>query len=192
MEQLNVILRSEELFAREVALGVIVTRPLKSWWYVIPGMFIFDFLRRQKAIRQYSQEYMLPRRHALYCAKALVDGIGRDQIEEQSEAHVSGWPKANCNTAEAPRRFQSQVIELLITHYRKLLAAGGKSYTDMLASAYPDRTELEQYMDRLNRLEQNRDGSIPDGAIKGDHGHQLKAIRNQVTMRRERLIDEVY
>ena len=92
MQQFELILKSETLFAREVALGVVVTRPLNSWYYLIPGMFIIDFLRRQKAIRQYSRDYLFPRRHALYCAKELMDGISREQIKARTAApafHIS-------------------------------------------------------------------------------------------------------
>jgi hypothetical protein len=46
MEKYKMILMTEEKMAREVTLGVIVTRPLTVWHYIIPGMFIIDFLRR--------------------------------------------------------------------------------------------------------------------------------------------------
>lgn len=192
MQQFELILKSEALFAREVALGVVVTQPLKSWCYLIPGMFIIDFLRRQKAIRQFSQEYLFPRRHALYCAKALMDGMDREQIEALNAAHVAQWPKAHRGEAEASRSLQLQVIELLIPHYRKLLAAQGGTYLHLLASAYPQREELKLFLESLNRLEQNRDRTLPEEEMGGRWSRSMDAIHSQVDMRRSRLIDEVY
>ena len=58
MEKYNMILAAEEQFAREVTLGVIVTRPLTVWHYIIPGMFIIDFLRRGSAIRRYNKHFI--------------------------------------------------------------------------------------------------------------------------------------
>jgi hypothetical protein len=193
MQQFELILKSETLFAREVALGVVVTQPLKSWCYLIPGMFIIDFLRRQKAIRQFSREYLFPRRHALYCAKALMDGMGREQIEAWNAAHVAQWPtKAHPGKAEASRSLQLQVIELLIPHYRKLLAAQGGTYLRLLASAYPERQELKRFLEGLNRLEQDRDRNMPEEEMGSRWSRHIDTIHNQVDMRRTRLIDEVY
>ena len=44
MDKYDIILSAEEQFAREVTLGVIVTRPLTLWHSIIPGMFVIDFL----------------------------------------------------------------------------------------------------------------------------------------------------
>ena len=192
MQQFELILKSEMLFAREVALGLVVTRPLKSWTYLIPGMFIIDFLRRQKAIRQFSQEYMYPRKHALYCAKALMEGLSKEQMDARTETCVAQWPNPNLKNAEASRDLQLSVIELLIPHYQKLLAAEGGSFTELLASAYPNRSGLQQLMNRLNRLEMDRDHALPEENMSGRWNHQFDAIHTQVEMRRSRLIDEVY
>ena len=37
MEKYTIIVNAEEQFAREVTLGVIVTRPLTVWHSIIPG-----------------------------------------------------------------------------------------------------------------------------------------------------------
>lgn len=192
MQQFELILTSEALFAREVALGVVVAQPLKSWCYLIPGMFIIDFLRRQKVIRQFSREYLFPRRHALYCAKALMDGMGREQIEARNADHVAQWPKDHHGEAKASRSLQLQVIELLIPHYQKLLAAEGGTYLQLLASAYPQRQELKRFLESLNRLEQDRDRKLTEEEMSGRWSRNIDAIHSQVDMRRSRLIDKVY
>jgi hypothetical protein len=192
MHQSELILKSEALFAREVALGAAVTRPLKTWCYLIPGMFIIDFLRRQKAVRQFTRAYLFPRRQALYCAKAAMDGIGREQLEDQSKAHVAQWPGDNQGTAKESRALQFQVIELLIPHYRKLLTTRGSTYPQLLANAYPERKGLERFFEHLYRLERSRDSALPKVMKDGLWHRQLDAIHNQVDIRRKRMLDEVY
>ena len=85
MEKYDLILAAEEQFAREVTLGVIVQRPLTVWQYLIPGMFIIDFLRRGSAIRQYTRHFMYPRKLAIDTAQATIQGqdeaILRSHIE---------------------------------------------------------------------------------------------------------------
>ena len=78
MDKYNIIVNAEEQFAREVTLGVIVTRPLTAWYYIIPGMFIIDFLRRGSAIRQYTKHFMFPRKLALDAA------VGKMQTEDEA------------------------------------------------------------------------------------------------------------
>ena len=72
MDKCDIIMNAEEQFAREVTLGVIVTRPLTAWHTIIPGFFIVDFLRRGSAIRQYTKHFMFPRKLALDAAVAVT------------------------------------------------------------------------------------------------------------------------
>jgi hypothetical protein len=60
MEKYEMILFAEEALARQVALGVIVTSPLTVWHYLIPFMFIFDFLRRNTILRRYAKHFLFP------------------------------------------------------------------------------------------------------------------------------------
>ena len=74
MEKYDLILNAEAQFAREVTLGAIVARPPSAWSYLIPGMFIIDFLRRGSAIRKYTRHFMFPRKLALDAARAVSHG----------------------------------------------------------------------------------------------------------------------
>ena len=72
MEKYDLILSAEEQFAREVTLGAIVARPPSAWFYLIPGMFIIDYLRRGSAIRKYTRHFLFPRKLAVYAARAVI------------------------------------------------------------------------------------------------------------------------
>ena len=58
MDKYHMILDGERQFAREVTLGVIVSRPQPVWRYILPGMFILDFLSRNRQIREYARVYV--------------------------------------------------------------------------------------------------------------------------------------
>lgn len=68
------ILDEEESFARAVALGVHVKRPLSTWHFLLPGMFIFDFLRRSIEIKRYGDLFLFPRKLALNGALEMIKG----------------------------------------------------------------------------------------------------------------------
>ena len=68
------ILGAEESFARRVVLAEIVTRPVKPLLQLIPGMFIFDFLKRTTEIKRYSQYFLFPRKLAMDLSLQIIDG----------------------------------------------------------------------------------------------------------------------
>ena len=85
MDKFDILLNAEEQFAREVTLGVLYLRPLSVWHYLIPGMFIIDFLRRGSAIRKYTETFMFPRKLALSAARDLCGGKSRTGLDAQLE-----------------------------------------------------------------------------------------------------------
>lgn len=75
------ILDEEESFARVVALGIHVKRPLSTWHFFLPGMFIFDFLRRSSEIKRYGDLFLFPRKLAL---EAAFNMIKKDLNKEEA------------------------------------------------------------------------------------------------------------
>jgi hypothetical protein len=192
MQNFDLILKSEEQFAREVALGVVVTRPLKGWLYLIPGMFIIDFLRRQRCIRRFSTAYMYPRRQALSGAMALLEGVEPEQVHHQLDSAVRQWLPAQAGDSTHLHAHQMHVLQRLIDHYQKLLTAEGGTYIELLRNAYKNRTALANELMRLNELEEKRDQCMPNTALDDDQQRHCSAIQSQVSMRRTRLIDAVF
>lgn len=192
MQQLDLIIKSEEQFAREVALGVVVTRPLKSWLYFIPGMFIVDFLRRQGAVRRYLNEYMAPRRPAIYAAKAIMEGEDSEQVHAQIESQPDLGRTAGQGKTEHLKQSQFDLIEMLIKHYSKLLAAEGIDYIQLLRNAYKDKASLEAELSGLNELEIKRDQCMVHFDADDHQKRTYNAIHGQVAMRRKQLVEAVF
>ena len=116
------ILMTEEQMAREVTLGVIVTRPLTVWHYIIPGMFIIDFLRRGSALRKYTEHFMFPRKRAIDAVQALAQGQDEDAVSSRLENETRLWLSRD--------RFQEHIDELTAAEAdvdRELIAKLGES-----------------------------------------------------------------
>jgi hypothetical protein len=76
MDKYQIITSAEEQFAREVTLGVMIQRPLPALLYIIPGIFLIEYLRRGTAVRKYTKHFMFPRKLALLSAENMKSARG--------------------------------------------------------------------------------------------------------------------
>ncbi len=187
------ILMAEEKMAREVTLGVIVTRPLTVWHYLIPGMFIIDFLRRGSALKKYTEHFMFPRKQAVDAAQALAQGQSEADVFERVENDTQAW--LSSLDLYSPGLLQKQVnaIKLLADHYGKLLKEEGYSVYALIKAAYQTRENLQGFFDELTAAEAEVDREL---VAKMGENEKLKekilAEQNQLKERREKIIEEVF
>ena len=153
-------MEEEYSLAREVALGVIIKKPLKAWLYIIPGIFIVDFLRRGKEIRRYGDHYMFPRKLAL-------ESIHYDAENNKMDDIMSGHERAISNRLTALKLFSEEIknmhialIKFLIGHYQKLIEANGKTFADLVNEAYKDRGQYNAFIEKLSSLEKDIDNAM--------------------------------
>ena len=193
MEKYKMILAAEEKMAREVTLGVIVTRPLTVWHYIIPGMFIIDFLRRGSALRKYSEHFMFPRKLAIDAAQALARGEDKSTLFPHIENETRSW--LNSLDLYTPGLLQAQlaVIKLMVDHYAKLLKEDGYSVYALIKKAYESRQNLQGFIDELTAAEAEVDRELI--AKKGETEKlkaKISAEQEQLKERREKIIEEVF
>ena len=102
VRQKALILGGEESFARAVALGVTVKRPVSAYHFLLPGMFLFDFLRRSSETKRYSELFLFPRKLALEGAFDLLNGKSKKGLLSQAEEGIKRWKvKTNREKANA-------------------------------------------------------------------------------------------
>jgi len=193
MEKYSMILAAEEQFAREVTLGVIVSRPQTAWLVFIPGMFIFDFLRRGSAIRQYTRHFLFPRRLAIDAARSRLQEQGQSSERSLIEEDVTRWLNALNLYSQALLKFQMKAIDLLTDHYLKLLQAEGNSYPGLIDNAYEDRENFEDFINQITTAEDEIDEAILEKV--GDNPkikEKLLAEKEQVGIRRRKLMEEIF
>jgi len=193
MQKEERILWAEEQFAREVTLGVVIQKPLSVFNYLIPGMFIINYLRRGSAIRQYTKHYLFPRKLAMNASRDLLKGEERALLDSQIAAEIENWLKALNLYSEDLAQAQKVVIDLLIEHFRKLLEAEGVNYYDLIENTYKTRNDYMSYIDKLSSAEKEIDQAIikkvgPSRKLK----EKLRAEEQQVDMRRKKILEEIF
>ena len=189
----KVILEAEESFARAVALGVHVKRPLSAWHFILPGMFIFDFLRRSSETRRYSVLFLFPRKLALDGALDIIKGEDRKKIVSQIEDGMKQWLSSLNLYSEKLLRRHMEEIYLLIDHYSKLLHAEGNSYPALVKNAYQTRGHYEAYLHRLTAAEQEVDRAIAE--IRNETKEiweRLRAEQIQVMELRTKEVNQIF
>ena len=193
MEKHKMILMAEEKLAREVTLGVIVTRPLTVWHYIIPGMFIIDFLRRGSALRKYTESFMFPRRLAVDAAQALAQDELEADILEHIENETRAWLSSLDLYTDGLLQAQVNAIQLLKDHYGKLLGEEGYSFYALIKAAYQNRENLEAFFDQLSAVEAEVDRELVAKLGESDKlKTKIKAEQDQLKDRRATIIEEVF
>ena len=193
MEKPKMILIAEEKLAREVTLGVIVTRRLTVWHYIIPGMFIIDFLRRGSALKKYTENFLFPRKLAVDAAQALAQGEPEADVFEHIENDTRVW--LNSLDLYSPGLLQAQVgaIKLLADHYSQLLKEDGLSVYALMKAAYQNQENLQTFFEELTAAEAEVDRELL--AKKGENEklkEKILAEQKQLEERRAKIIEEVF
>lgn len=189
----KVILEAEESFARAVALGVHVKKPLSAWRYILPGMFIFDFLRRSSETRRYSDLFLFPRKLALNGALDILNAEDRKKILSQIDEKMREWLSSSNLYSEILHRKHMDEIDLLVDHYAKLLHAAGNNYLTLVKNAYGTQPQYEAYLQQLSSSEQEVDRAIAE--IQGETEEiwgRLRAEQVQVMELRNKEVHQIF
>jgi hypothetical protein len=193
MNRFDRITAAEEQFAKEVVLNVLYLRPPKMWQNLIPGMFIFDFLRRNRAVRRFSKKYMFPRQLAMDGLREFSGGADTESVSRRIRERIEAELQPLQLPSPALARAYQQLVDLLTGHYKRLLQAQGESYDELVRNAYPTIAEYEEHLKHLTAAESEIDRFIleavgPGGSLS--EGLQLEA--DQVAQRRRKVLERIF
>ena len=193
MDKYNLILSAEKQFAREVTLGVIVQQPLSAWHYLIPGMFIIDFLRRNTAISRYTKHFLFPRKLAMDAAQRLLRDDKKPALDAQIEVEIGNWLKALNLYSQKLAQAQKAAVDVLTDHYLKLLEADGSGYFDLIENAYHSREAYEAHLRRLSLSENEVDRAIIAQLGENERlKEKLLLETQQVELRRNKILEDIF
>ena len=193
MNNYDMIVSAEEAFARRVALGVIVTMPLSVWHYLIPFMFVFDFLRRSSVISRYTRHFMFPRKLAIDAAQEISNGENRENRLSRIEEKIKEWLNSLNLYSRGLHRSQMEVVNLLIGHYSKLLNADGDTYNSLVKNTYNHRENYEVYLSQLASSEKEVDRAIIETLGETEKlREKIVAEQQQVEKQREKNLAEIF
>jgi len=193
MSKYDTIMGAEEQFAREVALRVIYLKPQTAWYYLIPGMFIFDFLRRGSIIRKYTETFMFPRKLALEAARSLGANQSRTAIDPHLDSEIKTWLTAHHLESQDLALAQKATVDLLVAHYARLLQSEGQTYYDLIENAYPSREDFEDHLRQITAAENKVDQAILERV--GDKPEILQKLQleaQQVQNRRQKILEDIF
>jgi hypothetical protein len=189
----ELIMAAERQFAREVTLGVIVQQPLSVWHFLLPGMFIIDFLRRTSAISRYTKHFMFPRQMALDAARQLLQGYEKTGLYSRLTADIQAWLKSLHLDSPQLIHAQRHAVELLIAHYGKLLSAEGNSHLELIENAYGSRQAYEAHVRELAAAEAEIDRAIIEKMGNNEKlEEKLRLEAQQLELRRNRILETIF
>jgi hypothetical protein len=193
MEKYDVIVAAERQFAREVTLGVIVARPLTAWYYLIPGFFIIDYLRRASAIRQYTTHFMFPRQLAMDAAAAEMRGENIESMRSDLEDKTRIWLESLKLYSPDLVMAHLELIEVLAAHYLKLLNADGDSMNLLIEHAYQDGADFQQFIQAVTAAENEVDRQVM-AHLGGNEKvkEKMEAEQAQIAKRRNKILEAVF
>ena len=195
MDKYDIIVAAEQQFAREVTLGVIVTRPLTVWHSIIPGFFIIDFLRRGSAIRQYTKYFMFPRKLAIDAAVAEMQGEGENAESTGSDLadNIRIWLESLNLYLPDLVKAHVDLIKILAAHYLKLLNADGDTMYLLIENAYQNNEHFKQFIETIAPAENEVDRQVIE-QLGGNEKvkEKIMAEQQQIAKRRQKILAEIF
>lgn len=193
MDTYDIILDAETRFAKEVALGVIYQQQPSAWYYLLPGMFIIDYLRRGTAISRYTKHFMFPRKLALDASRSLMKSQEKSEIDSRIESDVEHWLSGLKLQSQELLQAQKRAIDLLIEHYLKLQNARGDSINELIENAYRSRGAYESHVRELTSAEADIDRAIIESIANNEKLiEKLQLEARQVEMVRKKIIENIF
>ena len=147
MNNHDIIWGFEEQFAREVALGSVLSEPQPVWRTLIPGMFIIDQLKRLKRSRTFSARYLFVRGLA-FNQLVRAAGVG-SSVSDEIATELIRCAKKYGPVSKDPLKLQKELkalVILLSDHYHQLLKAEGNTWFQLTAATYPDQNTYDDFL----------------------------------------------
>lgn len=156
----DIILSQEESFARVVAIKMIIMKPLTLWHYLMPFMFVFDFLRRKKETETFSKNFLFTKKLALDAADDINKGEDRQNRLAKIGDEIRDRLTAQKLYSLGIHQQQMAEVNLLIDHYCKLLKAEGDSYQSLVKNAYETLDNYQAFLKQLTSAEKAIDRAV--------------------------------
>lgn len=184
--KIKLIMEEEISLAREVALGVIIKKPLKAWLYMIPGMFIVDFLRRGKEIRRFSDHYMFPRKLAMETIQNDAEDKMEDNMLPEHERSIIARTTSLGLFSEELQNLYSSLLRAIIDHYRLLITAEGDTFADLVHNAYNDRSRYDAFIEKVLSIEKDIDDAITQRQQSPGERDRIRLAQEQLAVMRNK------
>jgi hypothetical protein len=169
----DLILGHEHAMAQRLAAKVLDKPKPPMWMIFIPVFFVFFAQKMgqyKKGLRNFVDNYQKPRRLALDTAMDLL-ATGAAFDPQAPVPMLAGVP-------ESARPLFLQWLEIMVEHYRLLLAAQGDSHTILVRGAYRTKADYLLFLNCLHRAENAFNLALLPG-MQGDV-QDLRAVIDRI------------
>jgi hypothetical protein len=149
----DLIWNHENQFAYSIAKQVLQKPKISVWLVLIPILFLYYAHKIQQykaAVHDFSRGLMRSRILALDSAKEELDS-GRKN--KDYKAAFTSKDLENSPEVMGVQDKQIAEVELLKSHYRKLLCQQGDTYPDLVRNAYKTGGNFRTFLNQLTRAE---------------------------------------
>jgi len=150
------ILARERALANSVARSVVAPRPFGVWDFMIPVIFILNFMKNKQVRELFIQNYIFTKQLALQAAfDILRKEMSRQEVSARIESKTGEILASEAQEiySNEIRREQLKEIDLLIDHYRKLMESDGDDYISFVSNAYQNGHSYSVFLEQLMAAE---------------------------------------
>ena len=190
-EKYEFVRRRDELFAYDLAKGIMEKPKASIWIIFMPVFFVFHAQRLQKYkkdIHGFVKSYLHTKTLALDAALE----------ESKGEAPPGSDPdtkpgKQSRDKAQDIRDQQYKELDTLREHYLLLLKSRGKSYPELLRNAYGTSGEYRHFLNRLIRAEEAVNRAVLEVHHPGPEAREVvERMERQSERLRELEIEKIF
>lgn len=152
----NAILSQERRLAKAIAKRVVKLPDVTVWVFMIPLIFIFNILKYKRANEVFTLNFLFTKKLAVDAALGVVKkGLSRQEAVAQIEDKTSDILASDKKGIYSEKIRQKQMYEmnLLLSHYIKLLEVAGKSYESLVINAYKSKDNYHGFLRELASAE---------------------------------------
>ncbi|WP_045210944.1 NF038143 family protein [Desulfonatronovibrio magnus] len=161
----QIILDYERKFASELAVKVVEKPALTIWRIIMPLLLIYHAVK----LKEYKQDISIFTQGVMK-SKLLALGSAYNELRSNLPSHdyLHSLEVGEDSTTPNMKLFitrQKAEVELIKSHYKKLLKSSGTDYESLLRNVYKNRGQYRNYLLKLEKTEQD----IQDSILKIHH-----------------------
>ncbi len=191
----RLVKKAETRRAERIAARVLGIRPISVWEVLIPVIFIFGFIQSRQRRDLFAQNLLFTKKFALEGARDMrLKQVSRSDVLagfiNQSNA-ILDQDQGGIYSQDI-QQYQYREIDLLLTHYQKLINVRGDSHEALIQAAYPKAGLYQFFIQSLITIEDQVMTAAQSTLGRKADAKTLERLRNYSKQDYENQIQRLY
>ena len=186
VENCRIIREHEFNFARRLAKGVLQRPKISVWLILVPVLFIY-YVRRIKIYKADLQRVcdgvVHTKNFALDAAAAELQG---EAVPDFRKQFLGKHPNPTRKVEEVFSH-QAAEIELLMAHYRRLLAESAEDFSGLVRGVYKAKRSYREFLEMRGRAEEKLGTAVVEAFQSGE---EARAVHHRMVKLARELREE--